>query len=119
MIIRVDKCITFGIKKSITKSAQCKPKLLINKELVRCVEIGDSFRKYFPSWLDLPISGTLSNIFFPHKKFGLNLHPTSAKYAQYQTILRNLLKSSPNEVMHTLWKEASASTNIQYDQKIF
>ena len=72
--------------------------------------------KHFRSWLDLPISGTLSNIFLPHKKFGLNLHPPSVKYAQCQTILRNLLKSSPNEAMHALWKETSASTNIQYDQ---
>ena len=191
MIIRVDKCTTFGNKKSTTKSTQYKPKLLINSELVPCVEIGDSFRhlgryfdfdmsntlhkrelshtvtnimskidllplhpriklqlynhyrlpkiswhltvadltkswvsenldnlvaKYFRSWLDLPISGTLSNIFLSHYKFGLNLHPPSVKYAQCQTILRNLLKSSPNEAMHALWKETSASTNIQYDQ---
>ena len=191
MIIRVDKCITFGIKKSTTRSTQYKPKLLINTELVPCVEIGDSFRylgryfdfdmsntihkrelshtvtdimskidllplhprfkvqlyiryllpkiswhltvadltktwvsenldnlvaKYFRSWLDLPISGTLSNIFLPHKKFGINVHPPSVKYAQCQTTLRNILKSSPNDAMHTLWKETSASTNIQYDQ---
>ena len=188
MIIRVDKCINFGIKKSTTKSTQYKPKLLINKELLPCVEIGDSFcylgryfdfdmsntvhkrelshtvtnimskidllplhprfklqlynryilpkiswhltvadltkawvsenlnnlvAKYFCSRLDVPISGALGNIFLHYKKFGLNLHPPSVKYAQCQTIIRNLLKSSPNEAMHTLWRETSASTNIQ------
>ena len=191
MVIRVDKSITFGIKKSATESTQCKPRLLINNELVPCVEFGDSFRylgryfdidmsntvhkrelshtvsdimskvgllplhprfkhqlynryllpkiswhhsvadltktwvseildnlvaKYFRSWLDLPILVTLSNIFLPHKKFRLKLYPPSVKYAQCQTTLCNLLKSSPHDAMHTLWKETSASTNIQYDQ---
>ena len=71
--------------------------------------------KYFRSWVDLSISGTLSIIFLPRRKFGLSLHPPSVKYAQCQTILCTLLKSSPNEVMHTLWKEMKTSTNIQYD----
>ena len=34
MIIRVDKCSTFGIKKVITKSVQYLPKLLINNQLI-------------------------------------------------------------------------------------
>ena len=50
----------------------------------------DLVAKYFLSWLDLPISGTLSNVFLPHKKFGLNVHPPSVKYAQCQTTLCNL-----------------------------
>ena len=33
MIVRVDKCSTFGIKKSLTKSIQYLPKLLINNKL--------------------------------------------------------------------------------------
>jgi len=72
--------------------------------------------KYFCSWLDLPISGTLSNVFLPHKKYGLNVHPPSVKYAQCKTTLHNLLKSSPNDAMHTSSKGMSASTKIQYDQ---
>ena len=166
MMIRVDKCITFGIKKFTTKPAQYKPKLLINTELVPCVEIGDSFRYvgryfdfgtsnavhkpelfqtvtdimsktdlvllqprfklqlcdryllpkilwyltvadptkiwvsenfanlvanyFFRSWLDLPISGTLSNL-SSLQEARMNSHPPSVKYAQCQTILRNLL----------------------------
>ena len=41
MIIRVDKCSTFGIKKSAT-SIQYLPKLLINQAVVPSVEIGKS-----------------------------------------------------------------------------
>ena len=43
MIIRVDKCVTFGIRKSVTKSVQFHPKLLINHDLVLCVKTGASF----------------------------------------------------------------------------
>lgn len=44
MIIRVDKCSTFGIKKSITKSIQYLPKLLINNQLIPKINIGESFQ---------------------------------------------------------------------------
>ena len=44
MIIRVDKCTTFGIKKFSTCSMQFQPKLLINNELVPPVQKGASFR---------------------------------------------------------------------------
>ena len=50
MIIRVDKCSTFGIKKDLTKSIQYLPKLLINNCPVPRVDIGKSFRylgRYF------------------------------------------------------------------------
>jgi hypothetical protein len=39
MIIRVDKCSTFGIKKAITKSVQYLPKLLINNNLIPTIKI--------------------------------------------------------------------------------
>ena len=44
MTIRVDNCVTFGIRKSMTKSVQFHPKLLINRDLVQCVKTGASFR---------------------------------------------------------------------------
>ena len=47
---RVDKCSTFGIKKSLTKSIQYLPKRLINNRLKPATKIGESFRhlgKYF------------------------------------------------------------------------
>ena len=43
MVIRVDKCSTFGIKKSQTSSTQYLPKLLINQTKVPTVEDGKSF----------------------------------------------------------------------------
>ena len=44
MIIRVDKCSTFGIKKFSTCLMQLQPKLLINNELVSTIQKGASFR---------------------------------------------------------------------------
>ena len=50
MKIRVDKCVTFGIKKSATSSVQFLPKLTLNNSLVPSIEIIKSFKylgRYF------------------------------------------------------------------------
>ena len=44
MIIRVDKCSKFGIKKQLTKSVQYLPKLFVNNRLVPRIKMGESFR---------------------------------------------------------------------------
>ena len=44
MIIRVDKCSTFGIRKSSTASMQYLPKLFINQVTVPPVNIGKSVK---------------------------------------------------------------------------
>ena len=44
MLIRVDKCTTFGIKKFSTCSLQFQPKLLINSKVVPPVKNGESFK---------------------------------------------------------------------------
>ena len=44
MKIRVDKCVTFGTKKSSTKSIQYQPKLIIDGILVPAVKNSESFR---------------------------------------------------------------------------
>ena len=44
MIIRVDKCVMFGIKKVSSHSLQYEPKLFINNEIVPTVKSGDSFK---------------------------------------------------------------------------
>ena len=44
MIIRVDKCKSFGITKSGSTSKQFMPKLFVNKELIPTVEIRKSFK---------------------------------------------------------------------------
>ncbi|CAB4008395.1 Hypothetical predicted protein [Paramuricea clavata] len=43
MIVRVDKCSTFGIRKSLTKSIQHLPELLINNELIPATKLESRF----------------------------------------------------------------------------
>ena len=50
MIIRVNKCSTFGIEKSSTSSTQYSPKLIFNQQRVPPIETGKSFKylgRYF------------------------------------------------------------------------
>ncbi|CAB3986993.1 Hypothetical predicted protein [Paramuricea clavata] len=191
MIIRVDKCSNFGIKKALTNSIQYLPKLIINKSIIPTVESGKSFcylgryfdyemtnnehkselvslltdlmkeidskplhpknkillysryvlsklswhftitsiqktwisenldsvfKQYIRKWLEVPISGSLSNIYLTSNKFGLNIIPPSTKFIQCQTTIRSALKSSPNESITHLWKSTCNHTNTQYDQ---
>ena len=51
MIIRVDKCESFGIRKASTCSTQFQPKLFVNGERVKPVEPGGSF-KYLGRYFD-------------------------------------------------------------------
>ena len=55
MLIRVDKCSTFGIKKETTRSVQYLPKLFLNNLLVPRVPIGESFR-YLGRYFDFNMS---------------------------------------------------------------
>ena len=68
---------------------------------------------YIRKWLDIPISGTLSNVFLERNKFGLNICPPSIKFTQCQTVLHNSLKESRNDSLKDLWKLSSSHTNIQ------
>ena len=51
-----------------------------------------------------------------NSKYGINLILPSAKFIQCQTVIRNVLKSSPNPDITSLWAAISNGTNIQYDQ---
>jgi len=190
MIIRVDKCSTFGMKKNSSKSVQFLPKLFINNDMVPCVKLSDSFcylgrhfdfemsntkhkselvttfeklvseidqkplhpknklllynqyvlskvswhfyvvdipktwvqenldslvLGYIRKWLDVPVCGTLSNIFLPCNKYGQNILPPSIKFTQCQSVTRKTLKNSPNDSIKQLWKTTSTHTNLQYD----
>ena len=44
MVIRVDKCVTFGIKKFSTRSLQYEPNLFVNHKAVPTVKSGESFK---------------------------------------------------------------------------
>ncbi len=191
MIIRVDKCSTFGIKKALTKSVQYLPKLIINNSLIPAIELGKSFcylgryfdfemsnnehkselisnltklitdidlkplhpknkivlysryvlfklswhltvadlsktwisetldpigNQYIRKWLEIPISGTLSYVYLTRNKFRLNIIPPSTKFVQYQSTIRNALKSSTSQSITHLWKSTHNHTNTQYDQ---
>ena len=54
MTIRVNKCKTFGIKKTVTRSVQLKPKLFLVREQVSTVDMDKSFR-YVGSWYNFEI----------------------------------------------------------------
>ena len=189
-VIRVDKCITFGVRKYSTRSIQFQPKLLIDTQIVPPVKNGESFKylgrffdfdmsneihksqllslfskfmkgiddlplhpnnkrlvyhkyvlskvswhftvadlpktwvsdnldnlvsKYIRRWLDLPVSATLTSLVLTKNQFGLNLKLPSVKFTQCQTVSRNILRSSPNDNVQTLWKDTSNGTNLQYD----
>ena len=57
MKIRVDKCNTFGTKKSTTSSVQFLPKLIINNSLVSTVERNNSF-KYIGRFINFSMDNT-------------------------------------------------------------
>ena len=54
-IVRVDKCVTFGVKKHSTRSLQIQPKLFICNEIVPAVKNGDSF-KYLGCFFDFEMN---------------------------------------------------------------
>ncbi len=72
--------------------------------------------EYIRKWLEMPVCGTLSNVYLTSNKFGLNIIPPSTKFIQCQTTIRTSLKSSPNQSITHLWKLTENHTNIQYDQ---
>ena len=74
------------------------------------------FVQYIRKWLELPIFGTLSNVYLTSSKFGLNIIPPSTKFMQCQTTIRTTWKSSPNESITRLWKLTKNHTNVQYNQ---
>ena len=80
-----------------------------------CEHLDNVVTKYIRQWLDLPISATSSAIILSHKNFGLSLQLPSVTFIQYQTVLRSALKSSQDDTITRLWKNANCGTNIQYD----
>ena len=77
--------------------------------------LDNTVASYLRRWLEIPISGILSNIFLTKTKFGINIYPPSTKIVHCQTVSRNVLKSSPNKDIQTLWKSTSISINMKYD----
>ena len=55
MIVCMDKCSTFGIKKALTKSIQYLPKSIINNSLLPAIELGKLFG-YLARYFDFEMS---------------------------------------------------------------
>ena len=58
MLIRVEKCSTFGIKKLLTKSVQYLPKLFINHHHIPTIATGESF-KYLGRFFDFDMTDNM------------------------------------------------------------
>ena len=92
MKIRVDKCVTFGIKKSSTYSVQFLPKLVINNSLFPTVERNNSFKylgRFFNYSMDNAdhMSALLSTINDPLTKVDcLPCHPKNKLLLYHFTI---------------------------------
>ena len=72
---------------------------------------------YIRKLLEIPVSGTHNNVYLTNNKLGLNILPPSTRFMHCQSVLRNALKSSPNDstCIKELWKSTNNHTNIQYD----
>ena len=57
MTIPVDKCKTFGIKKTVIRSVQFKPKLFFLREQVPTVDMDKSL-KYLGRWYDFEMDNS-------------------------------------------------------------
>ena len=122
MIVRVDKCSTFGIKKAITKSVQYLPKLLINNAVIPAIELGKSFcylGRYFDYEMTnnehkLELISLLTNLM---KKIDLNpLHPKNKILLYNRYVYRN----SPGILLlHQFQKPGFRKTWILYLRNMF
>ena len=96
MKIKVDKCSTFGIKKSSTSSTLYLPKLLINHEVVPTINIGKSFRylgRHFNFAMDIQIhmSEVLDLLLdLMNKLDSLSCHPKNKLSIYHQFVLSKL-----------------------------
>ena len=73
-----------------------------------CENLDSLVFRYICKWLELPVCGTLSNLFLPCNKFGLNVCPPSVKFIQCQTVLCKVLMSSPNLDIKDLWSSTTS-----------
>ena len=62
------------------------------------------------------MSATLSSHILSKSSYGINLILPSTKFIQWQVVVRNALKSSPNSDIQFLLSSSSVGCNIQYDQ---
>ena len=78
--------------------------------------IDNHVTSYIHEWLELPICAALSTLILPKSKYGINCILPSTTFLQCQTVIRNVLTSSPNSDSNSLWAKTSCGCNIQHDQ---
>ena len=99
-------------------SLSCHPnnKILLYHQFVLIQNLDNIVTKYVRQWLDLHISATLSTLVLQKSKYGINLILPSTKFTQCQTVIRNVLKASPNLDINAMWAATSSGSNLNYDQ---
>ena len=139
MNIRVDKYVTFGIKKFSSRSLQYKPKLLINNDIVPTVKSGNSYRylacyfnfemdnevhkeKLKSSLLDmltridaLPVLPKSKLLLYQRYILSKTILAPSIKFVQCLTVLQNALQSWQHDAITSLWKSTGQNMNVQHD----
>ena len=104
MIIKVDKCPRFCIKKQFTKSAQYLRKRLYSRYALSKIswhfavsdmsktgvneKLDNMVSTNIRKWLHFPISATLGIVMLPPNKFEQNIVLPSTKFLQCQTVCR-------------------------------
>ena len=97
----IEKIITIAIRSTYYffccgNKEWTKPNLIKSSVVNQYVLLLSVVNQYVRKWLQVPISGRLSNIYHSYNKFGQNIYPPSLKFIQCQTVLCKALKSSPN-----------------------
>ena len=96
----------------------CYPGILLLLQYLKLGSLKHRFfivNNYIRKWLEVPISGTVSNAYLTNNKFGLNILLTSVKFIHCQSVLFNALKSSPKDSIKELWNSTNNHTTSQYD----
>ena len=74
--------------------------------------------KYVRRWLDLPIYATISSTIPSHNKFGQGFQLPSITFQQCQLTLHSCVKSSCDEAVTKLWRNANRVANsVRHVQK--
>ena len=117
MIVGVDKCVTFGIRKFSSRTLRFQPKLFINTELLPIVKNGESFKSLgrfematinkipLESFLLLMMKLIDSLRILPKNRFLLYQRYVLSKLSWHLTVA-NLSKTWVIQILTTLWRDS-------------
>jgi len=78
--------------------------------------IDNVISSYIRSWFEIPINGTLDILTLSSNNFGIALVLPSQKFIQCQITKRNILRTSLNGDIKSLYHSTTNSTNLQFDK---